>query len=244
MKSSCTLLAILLVALPATSWAAGGQASFSGDHYGVNWATYPDLTYTITGAPPSVCGDLHTYRNGSWLTSPGWICTDANGFAQKGPWSWWTTPADQTDDSLYIQWPDGSQTNPLHHVWDKNPYTIWRTSANGAPPTSWYGEGSDTTWGAGFDTRWSSILTRYYDVDAHAYWTPNSGGYNVSDTLPGGAYTLQGTFSGIPGSHAYWSMGAQVPPASVHTPGHTYQWQSCLNDPSSSTCLPVYQFVY
>jgi len=244
MQRSRIVFAVLLAtALPAASWAAGGTAQFIGAVDGVNWGTNPNLSYSITGAPASVCGDLHTYRNGSWLVTTGWICTNASGNAAAGPWTWSGTPNDQTDDSLYVQWPDGSQTNPLHHVWDKHPYTISRTSPGGAPPSQWYGEGTDNTWGAGFDTRWSSIATRYHDIDAHAYWTPSAGAYNVSDTRPGGDYTLMGTFSGIPGSHAYWSMGTQVPSASVHSHGHHYEWQSCLSDPTTSVCVPIYSFV-
>lgn len=247
MQRSRTVLSVillfLLLAAAIPAWATGGGvASTSGDHYGVNWATYPDFTYTITGAPASVCGDLHSFRNGAWLNSPGWICTDASGNASKGPYHWADQPTDLTDDSLYIQWPDGSQTNPIHHVWDKNPYTPWRTSPDGTPPTSWSGEATDTTWGAGFDTRWSQVYSRFLDVNTGLYWSPSAGAYSVPVSAGGGAFTIPGTLSGIPGSHAYWS--SSIPAAGVHTHGHTYQWQTCVNSPDNSTCIPVYQFVY
>lgn len=74
------------------------------------------------------------------------------------------------------------------------------------------------------------------------YWSPSSGGYTVPVSAGGGAYTIPGTLSGIPGPHAYWS--AQIPAVGAHTHGDTYQWQTCVNSPDSSTCIPVYQFVY
>lgn len=63
----------------------------------------------------------HTVRNGSTLIAPGWICTDANGNATKGPWTWANTPSDQTHRYVTIWWPDGTQTLPFKdHIWDKS----------------------------------------------------------------------------------------------------------------------------
>lgn len=92
---------------------AGGTGSFN---YAINWQATPPLYYTVTGGPANTCGDLYTFRNGSWLVGGGWLCTNASGNATKGPWTWAGTPSDQTDKPSYIRWPDGSQTSPANHI--------------------------------------------------------------------------------------------------------------------------------
>src|SRR5689334_8545574 len=83
---------------------SGGTASFSNGPY--DWVN-STFYYSVTGAPPSVCGTLHTLRNGSQLDSPSWICTNSSGDATMGPYS---GSSNQTDQNIYIEWPDHSTT--------------------------------------------------------------------------------------------------------------------------------------
>jgi hypothetical protein len=78
-----SFFSLLLLPIFALSQSVG-TAYFSNT---INWSQTPDLYFTVIGAPPSVCGDLVTTRNGSLLVGQDWICTDANGNVTRGPWT-------------------------------------------------------------------------------------------------------------------------------------------------------------
>jgi hypothetical protein len=215
---------------------SGGSGYFN---YAINWSVTPDLYYDIFGAPASTCGDLHTYRNGSWLVSPGWVCTDIYGNATKGPWSWSSTPGDQTDNPAYIQWPGGATTNNVEHVWDKTcPVTTFSPTPSGAPPTTWQGNATDGQWGACFHAAWTEVSSSFYDSNTGKYWNTGSGAYSAT---PGNGAVVYGTFSGAPSCSISWSTS--FPPPSAHTSGHHYYWTTCVGEPGCATCVN-YDFIY
>lgn len=209
---------------------AGGTGSFN---YAVNWAQTPSLYYTVTGGPANTCGDLYTFRNGSWLVGGGWLCTDASGNATKGPWTWAGTPSDQTDKPSYIRWPDTTQTSPANHVWDKTCATTYRTSpaSSNAIPTSYYGNATDVQWGAGFDGNWTNGSTNFLDQTTSKYWTASSGTY--SSTIP---TSTPATLIGMPTYNVSWQQYTR-PAAGAHVSGHTYRWQTCVVDGYCSLCV-------
>jgi hypothetical protein len=91
----------------------------------INWELTGDVVFTVRGAPPNVCGNLVTTRNGSLLCGPGWICTDANGNATANAggtssWSWANTPNDQTDTNLHFNWPPLAAASVLLRGMHKN----------------------------------------------------------------------------------------------------------------------------
>ena len=212
---------------------AGGTGTFN---YAINWKTTPSLYYTVTGGPANTCGDLYTFRNGSWLVGGGWLCTNASGNATKGPWTWTGTPSDQTDDPSYIRWPDGTQTTPDDHIWDKTCATTYRTSpaSSNAIPTSYSGYATDAPWGAGFASNWASVWTTFEDRTASPnvilYWTPPSGFYSSTTSYP-----VLGSLIGMPSFNVTWSQFTR-PPASAHISGHTYRWSTCVYDGYCSQC--------
>lgn len=79
----------------------------------INFSQTPDLYFSVTGAPPNVCGALATIRNGACLYVPGWVCTDGNGQVTRGPWTWSGTPGDQTDRNIHFNWTNGTTTKGL-----------------------------------------------------------------------------------------------------------------------------------
>jgi hypothetical protein len=202
-----------------------GNASFN---HIANWQGTGSLSYTVTNAPPSTCGQLETNRNGSWLYSPNYLCTDANGNATKGPWTWANTPSDQTDDLLSIRWPDGSTTPPLKHYWDKTCPQITRTSPGGAPPGTYYGTASDAQWGACFSASWGSYLySTFYDQNSHLYWDPSTHGYTSAG---GSGAVVNGSLSGLSGTTPSCGVGwsTNFPAVSAHTHKDSYQWTTCV----------------
>jgi hypothetical protein len=210
---------------------AGGSGYFN---YAVNWQSTSALYYTVSFGPANTCGDLYTFRNGSWLVGGGWLCTNASGYALKGPWTWAGTPSDQTDKPSYIRWPDGTQTTPDNHVWDKTCATTFRTSPaySNAVPLSYYGNATDAPWGAGFTNSWTLARSYFEDRTNPAsilYWSPSTGAYNAART--GVAPSL----SGMPAMTAYWNQ-TTFPPVGAHVSGHTYRWQTCVDDGHCTQC--------
>lgn len=200
-------------------WAApyaGGNASFSNGPYDWVNSTY---TYTVTGAPPNVCGTLHSFRNGSQLTSPNWICTDASGSVTAGPWS---GSSNQTDTNIYIQWPDGSRTSGgTFHISDASPPTIGIDQPGGAGvPAAFSGSATDVQWGTGFDycfNGWSSITATFRNQTTGKYY--DGTGYNNSSPVLNGGST---TPSCAVGFNVGWSV--PPPPSSAHVAGNSYRW--------------------
>ncbi len=227
-------LCALLSLVPAVAGAAGGIAYVSDK---INWSQTPPLYFSVAGAPPNMCGMLVTVRNGQYLFSPGWICTNASGTATKGPWTWANTPGDQKDWNAYIEWTDGTKTTTFEHYWDKTCPVISRTSANGAPPTAWSGSAIDNVHGAGFHPNWTRIYTIFEDRNTSLRWLPGHTGYDAASG------TVDATFSGQYSTFGYWS-NPQIPPAGAHVTGHTYAWTTCMTDGDalcSLSCLS-YEF--
>jgi hypothetical protein len=186
------------------------------------------LYFYVSGGPPSTCGELSTYRNGSWLFAANYVCTNSSGNATMGPWTWDNTPSDQTDDPLYVRWPDNSTTNNIWHIWDKTCATSYIDSPSGSPPTSWYGHATDAAWGAGFNSSWTTGFAFFEDTTADREWSPSSGAYNQFTA------DVPLTITGQPGFYISWS--SQFPAASAHVSGHIYSWNVCITDGSCGYC--------
>lgn len=214
-----------------------GTAYFSNE---INWSQTPDLHFTILGGQANVCGELVTFRNGSWLYVPGWACTNANGDANMGPWTWASTSGDQTDINVQIIWPNGNYTNATSdHIWDK---TCPDISISTAYPGSFTGTGTDNQWGAGFDDGWTKIKFHYLDITGPGpaiSWDGTS--YNPS--APQVAF--DGTLSTMPSHSVNWSA-TSPPPANAHISGHTYQWVIDFydNDDQCSIIVKYATFTY
>ena len=229
MKPLTIAFASLLVALPALGYT--GTAYFSAP---INWSQTGNLYFTVAGGPPNTCGDLASIRNGQSLYGAGWLCTDANGNAVKGPWTWAGTPGNQTDTNLRIVWPGGDSTNFLKHVWDKSCPTLTATSPTGTPPSSFSGRANDAAFGAGFNQTWTALAGGFLQVETNTFWRPGDTSY--SRPLPGPAAVIP-TVTGWPSGTQTaltinWSF-PQVPPASAHVPGYHYKWIVGMTDGDS-----------
>jgi hypothetical protein len=225
-------LLLTLVSSICLSQSPVGTAYFSNE---INWSQTSNAYLTIIGGQPNACGTLVTFRNGSWLTAPGWICTDSNGNANAGPWTWANTPADQTDTNIRFDWPNGTATyTTTGHVWDKTCPTLSYSSAS--PIYGFNGSGLDNQWGAGFDDGWTHVSASYYDQTTGRYYEPVNVWY---DSFP--EVTFSGTISGMPSKGITWSFNpasGQSPGQGVHISGHTYIWKIYLTDGDTS-CSPV-----
>jgi len=199
---------------------SGGTASFTNGPY--DWIN-STFYYSVTGAPANVCGTLHTFRNGSQLDSPSWICTNGSGNATMGPYS---GSSNQTDENINIEWPDGSRTTgATHHISDASAPTISISTYTGG---SFNGSASDVQWGTGFDfgpVGWSSITTTFQDLNTGKFYDA-SGGYNSN---------TQSDWGGSPSPYFGFSISwsATPPPSSAHDPTHSYRW-----------CVWTYDFFY
>ncbi|HYG63025.1 MAG TPA: hypothetical protein VEL74_10620, partial [Thermoanaerobaculia bacterium] len=137
---------------------AVGAASFNRrTHYTVFSATYP-LYYYVDAGPANTCGELSSYRNGSWLFASGWLCTNGVGDSTKGPW--YTANGNQTDNPLFIRWPDNSTTNNEWHIWDNNCPTATISTRTS---TTFAGGATDVQWGVCFAAG-AKITTYYRDL--------------------------------------------------------------------------------
>lgn len=196
----------------ASAQLSGGYASFSNDIYDCPGSSY---SYTVTNAPPNVCGTLKLVRNGVYEETPGWICTDAYGNASKGPW---TVSNNQTAQSIRIEWPNGTTTTGGEtKVDDNSPPTI---NFSRYDTSSFSGTASDAEWGSGFGP-WTSVRVNFRDVSNGQYWdgscycSPTPQTFYASSS-PAGGYDI--TWSIVP------------PPDYAHNPFHTYQWCAATND--------------
>jgi hypothetical protein len=235
-KRSAYLFGLLLAAPSLARAQSGGQGFFNVP---VSYSQTPDLYYVVVGGPPNTCGDLVASRNGSsWQTTPGWLCTDANGQALKGPWTWASAPGDETTDA-YIAWPGGRTTSRARHIWDKTCPGIVPGSPYGAP-ASFSGGATDGFWGAGFLPPQSVVSGLFYDVTAGLYWDPGTGRYDSS--VP---HTVFASLSGLgsleaPSYSLSWNF-ATLP--RQHRRGHTYAWTAVLPD-ADNHCVPNPIWVY
>ena len=213
--------------LPTKS--GGGIGSFSPE---INWDRNPTMTYSVTGGPASLCGDLHVSRNGgAYTVTPGWMCLDASGNGSAGPYYYSSQTADETAFG-YVVWSNGFSTNTAEHIWDVYGPSSAITSSNGPPaPTSFHGTASDPANGAGFSSSWGSVCyTYFYDSTTYSYWDPGYGGY-------GNSYPYNGpycTISGMPSHSVTWSEG-QIPPGYAHVSHHCYEWGVYVYESTSST---------
>jgi hypothetical protein len=240
---SVALGTLLLFLGTGAAW-AGGNISFN---YQINWKQTPALYFTLTGGPPSTCGTLISTRNGGSLVSPNYVCTDASGNSTMGPWTWAGTASDQTDDPLYVRWPDGSTTNQIWHIWDKLSPSVFLDPYSGTPPSSWSGSATDPQWGAGFSASWGSRVETYFrNVTTNRYWTPTSSGYsaaplcNAVEPIRCLPRWVGGNLYGMPSHSVYWDTA--FPPASAHTTGNGYEWKTCVYDnytQGQSGCITV-----
>jgi hypothetical protein len=235
-------LAVLLLFLASGAAWAGGTISYSST---INWKGSSDLYFYVSGGPASTCGDFHSIRNGSTLVVSNYVCTNASGAVTMGPWTWAGTPSDQTDEHIYVQWPDGSKTNEVSHIWDKLAPSAFVNSFTGDPPSSWTGWATDPQWGAGFSSSYNSRVETYFkDVTANRYWTTTSSGYSAAPIcnsvqpircLP---RWVIGTLYGMPSHSVTWDT--PTPSPGDHVPGHTYEWKTCVWDNASlgqSSCV-------
>lgn len=209
---------------PITAAAVVGSARFTRT---VDYQSFAHLYYTVTGGPPNTCGELNSYRNGSWIYGGNWLCTDASGNATKGPWTWAGTPSDQTDEPAYIRWPNGDTTNNALHIWDKTCAQTFRTTPAGSPPTSWAGYATDTQWGAGFDFG-PTAYAYFKDETTGLYWNRLGGSYSM------GYQTYTPTLSRVNRWRVNWT--SIFPSAGAHVSGHQYSWITCVSDGACSTC--------
>ncbi|HZM80194.1 MAG TPA: hypothetical protein VFC19_31045 [Candidatus Limnocylindrales bacterium] len=122
LKRGFTLVASVVFALGAVVWQPNaaqatcslGTGSFSDGGYATPGTWY---YYDVDSGPPNAIGDLWVNRNNtSWVETPGWLRTDVNGDAHKGPW----TPTSDEFAVAYIEWPNNNNctTNEATHVND------------------------------------------------------------------------------------------------------------------------------
>ena len=226
-RFTCLTLTILLVGLVCwqprsaqmfnpTPPSCGGTGSFTNGPY--DWIN-SQFYYNVTGAPPNVCGTLYTFRNGSQLISPGWICTNGSGNATMGPYS---GSSNQTDENIYIDWGGGCQTTgATRHISDASPPSISITTYNGS---TFSGPATDVQWGTGFDFfifGWSSITATFQNLSTGKF-ADHSGYNNNSAVLWGGSVSNYFGFS------TNWSV--TPPPSSAHNPSNSYRWCVWTND--------------
>ncbi len=72
-------------------------------------------SFALVGGPANTSGTLNKQSgSGGWTATSNWIKTDSSGNANKGPWTC-SGGADDPAVTVYISWPDGSQTNSVSH---------------------------------------------------------------------------------------------------------------------------------
>lgn len=168
-----------------------GTANYTGNY------SWPGMYFffVVAGGPPNTCGDIYTYRNGSWVVANDWLCTDSSGFAANGPWYvTYTFPGqDQTDNPTYILWPDNTTTTSTWSVIDVTPPNVDTPlfEYGSCPPGQggWYcpigGTVSDGQWGSGFSANWTSMWIQYKDETTGLCWEPPSYGYSCPHSTLG-----------------------------------------------------------
>jgi len=219
---------------------SGGYAYFSNGVYDSKFSSY---TYNVYSAPPNVCGTLRIFRklpgnNGNWEGTGNWICTNANGQGQKGPW---TPSVDQTGENIRIEWPNGTYTvGGDYKVDDVSTPFIYsdQNGGYGVPiPYSFSGGASDAKWGSGFDFGffgWSSLMASFRNVSTGKYY--DGGGYNSN--IP--TYFIASVSPSFGYNITWW---VTPPPQYVHNSYNTYEWCARVNDffySATPACVPFY----
>lgn len=126
------------------------------------------FSYVVQGGPPNTCGDIHTYRNGNWQVTAGWLCTDGTGYGTKGPWNITTSypGADQNDAQSYIQWPNQTVTTSTWSIIDVTAPSLSLNSG-----LTFGGSASDGIWGIGFDRAFTSVRLALRDDTTGTWWS-------------------------------------------------------------------------
>jgi hypothetical protein len=211
--------AALLLNLDLAQATTCGTAAFN---HAINWYSTPALSFAVTGAPASTCGDLWSWRNGSgyYLESANWICTDPSGQATKGTWS---AAGRTTDETSYhfIDW--HSCTSPeVSHIWDVE----WPDpSISSGYPSTFSGTASDPGWGAGFSSSWGSYCeTEFYDgtPGVGKWWNFGTGTWTGTSPSYGPCF-----LSGLPGYNISW-YATNLPTGLVS--GHHYFYKVLVWD--------------
>jgi len=207
----------LIVNLGTASASHCGDAYFNND---VTWWHNSPLYYSVAGAPASTCGDVWVSRNGNpYVKTAGWICTDSNGNATKGPWHWSNQADDETAEA-YVDW--GSCTSPLRkHIWDIDPPTATVTSSC---PSSFSGTAADDDWGAGFDSDWAACEGEFYNSSTGRWWHPSTGTYSATSAI-----YVTCACSGMPSLNISWSCSSK-PDLGDHISGQSYVWRAWVWD--------------
>lgn len=171
-------------------------------------------TYSVYGCPANTCGELNIKRNGNWEFTGSWICTDSSGNATKGPWNWSDKASDETGEPIFIRWPGAGSptTDETLIIVDKACAQTYRTSPDGAPPTSFAGYATDNTWGAGFDFG-GKCYCYFWDTTTSTLTAPSA------SMSPSGRW------------YTSWSC---TPPSTVS--GHSYDWYACCDDGNCGWC--------
>ena len=213
---------------PTVQSGSGGYAYFTNGVYDSRFTSYK---YYVVNAPANVCGTLHIVRSTPSCyacpeATPGWICTNSIGEGSKGPW---TGSTNQTGQSIYIQWPNGTTTVGADYKVDDGSdpdISISQTGGFGVPiPNHFNGSAWDVPWGTGFkfgSGGWSSIRATFRNATTFKYY--NGTGYNSTS-----AVTFYGTSSPPAGGYNI-SWAVTPPPQSVHNSYDTYEWCVQTND--------------
>jgi hypothetical protein len=232
------LAVTLFLLLPGLAFTQNpvGTAYFSSP---INWSQTSNLYFTVVGGQGNVCGHFTSIRNGSPYDY-GWVvCTDANGQATMGPYTWASRTVDQTDTNAQIQWPNGTITYfQSAHYWDITLPTpgIDSPSPFRRAPISLYGHGTDGYWGAGFSSSWTSVKLQFQDTSTGYYWNPWSQDYsavfppNIYATITSGLGTIGPGTNDSPSYYMTWDGTAVIPPVSSHQVGHSYIWTVTIID--------------
>jgi hypothetical protein len=208
-----------VMASSRSALAGNGGFGYYSATYSTNtiYKNTPAFTYKVTGAPPSICGDILTTRNGVLQITANWICTDSLGNATKGPW---TCSANQTDIDTFIRWHDASDTSHSNHICDQSVPTVHIDAPTSTPPRVFTGTATDAAWGTGFDqgpVGWTNVAAYFRDMNTGLFYSSSSGCY-CSQTQT----SWYGGISPIVGSNVRWTV--TPPPPSAHVAGHQYQW--------------------
>jgi len=209
----------------AQPYTCQGTGTFT---HGVLDCTGSTYYYNVTGGPPNSCGELHIVRNGNAEVTPCWLTTDGYGNATKGPW---TVSTDQTGQSIYIKWPDGSQTcgGDTQKIDDlTRPAISIDQSGGSGVPNAFSGSASDTMYGSGFGW-WTNMPVVFVDITTGLSW---DGSCYCSNT----PVTFYATFSPSGGYSVNWSI---TPTPDDHTSGHKYRWVVQINDQCGYTSRSI-----
>ena len=226
-KGATPLLAVVGLALVAgilqpTSAYAGtvGSAKFTDGGYASASTSY---RYYIELGPRNTCGTLHVRRNGGPdEVTPGWVCTDPSGFAEKGPW---TPTQDETATDIYIQWPNNDVTNSLRHINDVTPPAIYPNGGGSGVqvPSTFTGTATDAQWGSGFNHSYYNLYATFRDNTTGMY-------YNGTCYCSFSGIRFYATIDPptVGAKSVNWAIPA--PPSGTHYRTHTYTWSAQIKD--------------